>query len=328
VVIGRFRNRSGAGRVERDGMAVEAARGRFIVEESPEIVLVLDAEDVIVAASRRARDLLHVVDGQRVPPELLREDAERVPVVIPYGVGGRQERLVYLSSRSGELAAYEELRAGFTAAVSHELRTPLARLLVLLETAELPGADAAEVIAQARAEVGNMGELIDDVLFLSELETGREVVALGTTSACPVLEEVAEDVRERAARAGVRVVVECEPGLELPLRQRMLRVIAENLAENAIRYAGEGTTFALRARRWGGEILLTGADSGAGVPDEDLARLFERFYRTDRARSSRGTGLGLAIVKHIVVSAGGTVEATRSPEGGLAITCRFPASPN
>jgi signal transduction histidine kinase len=328
VVIGRFRKRRGANGIDRDGMGVEAARGRFIVEESPEIVLVLDANDVIVASSRRARDLLHVIEGQPVPPELLREDAARLPVVIPYAVDGQQERLVYLSSRSGELAAYEELRAGFTAAVSHELRTPLARLLVLLETAELPGTDAAEIIAQARAEVGNIGELIDDVLFLSELETGREVVALGTTSACPVLAEVAEEVRERALRAGVRVVVECEPGLELPLRQRMLRVIAENLTENAIRHAGEGTTFALRARRWNGEILLTGADSGAGVPDEDLARLFERFYRTDRARSSRGTGLGLAIVKHIVVSAGGTVEATRSPEGGLTITCRFPGSPN
>ncbi len=307
-------------------MAVAAARGRFLIEESPEIVLVLDDAGMIVASSRRARDLLHVTEGETVSGELLRDDAERVPVVIPYAVGGQQERLVYLSSRSGELAAYEELRAGFTAAVSHELRTPLARLLVLLETAELPGADAGEVLAQAQAEVGNIGELIDDVLFLSELETGREVVALGTTPACPVLQEVADEVAERATRAGVRVVVECEPGLELPLRQRMLRVIATNLAENALRYAGEGATFALRARRWGrDELLLVGADSGVGVPDDDLPRLFERFYRTDRARSSRGTGLGLAIVKHIVVSAGGTVEATRSPEGGLTVTCRFPA---
>src|SRR4029077_9341177 len=102
---------------------------------------------------------------------------------------------------SGELAAYEELRAGFTAAVSHELRTPPARLLVVLETAELPGADARTVIAQAQAEVGQIGELIDDVLFLSELETGREVVSLGTTRACPVLEEGEEDGRGRAQRA-------------------------------------------------------------------------------------------------------------------------------
>jgi signal transduction histidine kinase len=305
-------------------MAVEAARGRFLVEESPEMVLVLDEDDVVVAASRRARDsLAAVVEGEQVPPQLLQEDATRVPVVIPYQVDGRTERLVYLSSRSGELAAYEELRAGFTAAVSHELRTPLARLLVLLETAELPGADARDVIAQAQAEVGQIGELIDDVLFLSELETGREVVSLGTTPACPVLHEVVDEATDRAARAGIRIELECDEGVEVPVRPRMLRVVASNLVENALRYAGEGTTFTLAARREDGRVMVVGSDDGPGVAAEDLRRLFERFYRADRARSSRGTGLGLAIVKHIAVSAGGTVEASETPRGGLTITCRF-----
>ena len=325
MVIGRFRKGRNGDDPEQDAMAVAATRGRFLIEESPEIVLVLDEDDVVVAASRRARDLLHdVIEGRAVPPALLRDDAERVPVVMAYEVEGRHERLVYLSSHSGELAAYEELRAGFTAAVSHELRTPLARLLVLLETAELPGAETRELIAQARSEVGQIGELIDDVLFLSELETGREVVSLGTTPACPVLREVADEIAERATRAGVRVLVECEEGVELPLRPRMLRVIAANLAENALRYAGEGTTFTLRAQRAGDLVLLEGSDDGPGVSDEDLPRLFERFYRADRARSSRGTGLGLAIVKHIAVSANGTVEASRTAGGGLTVTCAFP----
>jgi two-component system phosphate regulon sensor histidine kinase PhoR len=325
VVIRRFRSGRRPRDPEQHGMAVEAARGRFLIEESPELVLVLDQDDIVVVASRRARDLLDgVAEGEPVPPDLLRDDAERVPVVIPYQVDGRQERLVYLSSRSGELAAYEELRAGFTAAVSHELRTPLARLLVLLETAELPGTNAREVIAQARAEVSQIGELIDDVLFLSELETGREVVSLGTTRAAPVLRDVVEEVADRAARAGVRIALECEEDLEVPVRPRMLRVVASNVVENALRYAGEGTTFTLSARRDGDRTLVTGADNGSGVAAEDLPRLFERFYRADRARSSRGTGLGLAIVKHIVVAAGGTVEATETPGGGLTITCAFP----
>ena len=95
--------------------------------------------------------------------------------MVPYEVGGRRERLVYVRG-TGDLAAYEELRAGFTAAVSHELRTPLARLLALLETALLPDADREPLIEQARAEVGQIGELIDDILFLSELESGRELV--------------------------------------------------------------------------------------------------------------------------------------------------------
>jgi signal transduction histidine kinase len=324
VVIRRFLSGSRARDLEEGYMAVEAARGRFLVEESPEMVLVLDEYDVVVASSRRARDSLSaVVEGEPVPPELLREDAARVPVVIPYQVDGRTERLVYLSSRSGELAAYEELRAGFTAAVSHELRTPLARLLIMLETAELPGADTRAVVAQARAEVGQIGELIDDVLFLSELETGREVVSLGTTPACPVLRDVVAEAGDRAARAGVRLVLECDDQVEIPVRPRMLRVVASNLLENALRYAGEGTTFTLAARREGDRTVLVASDDGPGVAAEDLPRLFERFYRADRARSSRGTGLGLAIVKHIAAAAGGTVEASETPGGGLTITCAF-----
>ena len=94
---------------------------------------------------------------------------------------GHRERLVYLGR--GDSHAYEELRAGFTAAVSHELRTPLARLLVLLETALLPGEDPRELVEEARREVEQVAELIDDVLFLSELETGRAVVALGSSGA-------------------------------------------------------------------------------------------------------------------------------------------------
>jgi len=219
----------------------------------------------------------------------------------------------------GDLAAYEELRAGFTASVSHELRTPLARLLALLETATLPGANAEDLIEQAQDEVRQIGELIDDVLFLSELESGRELVALGSTVALPILQEVVAGLADRGARAGLTLRAEGDPDVELPLRPRMIRVIAGNLAENAIRYAGPGTTFTLSLRP--GELVA--ADDGVGVAEDDLPRLFERFYRADRARASRGTGLGLAIVKHIANSAGGTVEAKSELGGGLTIRVSF-----
>ena len=117
--------------------------------------------------------------------------------------------------------------------------------------------------------------------------------------------------------------VEAAASLELPLRQRMLEVVAKNLAENSIRYAGAGTTCTLAARQGGDEVVLSVRDDGAGVSAEDLPRLFERFYRGDRARASRGTGLGLAIVKHVVGAAGGTVEALRPAGGGLEIRCTF-----
>jgi signal transduction histidine kinase len=220
---------------------------------------------------------------------------------------------------------YEELRIGFTAAVSHELRTPLARLLALIEGAMLPGTDPRAALEQARGEVERMDELIDDVLFLSELETGREVVSLGTTTAAPVVREVLESLAESAERAGVTFRVEVEDqALELPLRARMLRVVAENLAQNAIRHAGEGATSVVTLGREEAGRLLAVADDGGGVAAADLPRLFERFYRADRARATRGSGLGLAIVKHVVEAAGGTVEAAAEPGHGLTVRCLFP----
>ncbi len=224
-----------------------------------------------------------------------------------------------------ELSAYEELRAGFTAAVSHELRTPLARLLVVLESASLPGADVNDLLEQARNEVEQASELIDDVLFLGELETGREVVSLGRTRALPLLREVAAALADRASHSEVTLQVTGGEEVELPLRPRMLRVVVENLVANAIRYAGPGSTCRVSVTNAGGVSVLAVSDDGTGVDSAELGRLFERFYRADTARSSRGTGLGLAIVKHIVTSAGGSVEASGAPGRGLEIVCRFPA---
>jgi two-component system, OmpR family, phosphate regulon sensor histidine kinase PhoR len=318
-----FSGRAGGGRTaggeDLEELRVQAQRARMLVEESREMLLVLDGENRVIAASRAARRGLEgIVEGQPVPPELIESGGRREPLLVPYEVDGRREAILYLSP-PGELAAYEELRAGFTAAVSHELRTPLARLLALLETAALPGGDLDALVDQARGEVEQIRELIDDVLFLSELETGRAVVALGATRALPIVQQVLARLGEQAERADVALRAEGDPDAELPLRPRMLRVVVENLAANAIRYAGPGATFTIRIGP--GELLAS--DDGVGVSGEDLPRLFERFYRADRARGSRGTGLGLAVVKHIVVAGGGTVDALGGPGQGLTIRCLF-----
>ena len=298
----------------------DAVRGQVLLEESREAVAVLDADGVVLAASRRARQSLGVREGSRLSPELLQGDQA---LVVPYAVDGAEERLVYLS-QAGDLAAYEELRSGFTAAVSHELRTPLARLLSLLELASLPGEDVAGLVEQARREIDQIRELIDEVLFLAELESGTRVVSLGAEPVLPVLHEVAGELEEQAARAGVALHVEGDPAAAAEVRPRMMRVVVRNLAENAIRYAGPGANAFLSVHREDGEVVLRVVDDGAGVGQADLLRLFERFYRADRSRASRGTGLGLAIVKHVVASAGGTVEAHGERGRGLEIRCAFP----
>jgi two-component system phosphate regulon sensor histidine kinase PhoR len=289
----------------------ELDRVRALVASLDEGVIVLDSERRLVAASPAAVAALgDGTPGRRVAEEALLVDP--APLVL------------YLADLP-ELSAYQELRAGFTAAVSHELRTPLTRLLVLLESTTLPGADTEDLVEQARQEIQQARELIDDVLFLGELETGREVVSLGRTIALPILEEIGHAYEDRAEHSEVTVVVSGDPSVELPLRPRMIRVIAENLLQNAIRYAGPGSTCRLSLEAHGtGEVLVV-EDDGAGVRESELPRLFERFYRADQARTSRGTGLGLAIVKHVVTSAGGTIEAFSAPGQGLRIVCRFSA---
>jgi signal transduction histidine kinase len=298
----------------------DALRGQILLEESREAVVVLDGSDRVLAASRRARQALGVREGDELRADLLESEQA---LVVPYSIEGRQERLVYISE-TGDLAAYEELRSGFTAAVSHELRTPLARLLALLEQAGLPGEDVDALVERARGEIDQIRELIDEVLFLAELESGTRVVSLGAEPVLPVLHEVAAELEEHAARAGVALHVEGEPEATAEVRPRMLRVVAHNLAENAIRYAGPGANATLSARRENGNTILSARDDGVGVAESDLPRLFERFYRADRSRASRGTGLGLAIVKHVVASAGGTVEARGGTGRGIEIRCTFP----
>ena len=279
---------------------------------SHEPIVVLDSERRIVAVSEAAgRALGGAEPGKRLDEEL---------------AAAHPHLLVLFLESPPELPAYQELRAGFTAAVSHELRTPLARLLVLLESAALPGSDVAELTEQARQEVEQARELIDDVLFLGELETGREVVALGRTQAKPIVEEIVASLADRADDAEISLEVRADSRVELPLRPRMLRVVLENLLANAIRYAGPGSTCSVELANPADGPVLTVSDDGKGVDASDLPRLFERFYRGDQARTSRGTGLGLAIVKHVVTSAGGEVEATSEPGQGLEIRVRFPRS--
>jgi signal transduction histidine kinase len=198
-------------------VVTDEERAATLVAAVSERVIVLDSERRLVAASPAAHELL----GGIAPGTRVGED-----------VGGA---LVLFVGDLPELSAYQELRAGFTAAVSHELRTPLARLLVLLESATLPGARIDDLVERARQEVQQARDLIDDVLFLGELETGRAVVSLGRTRALPVLREVAAGLADRAEHAQVTLDVSGGDEIDVPIRPRMLRVVAENLIANAIR---------------------------------------------------------------------------------------------
>ena len=293
---------------------------RALLEYGELVAFVLDDEKKLVDASDRARELFPDLEsGCELPETVELANARRAR----YWQGDERRTLIVAPLVDQE--AYEELRIGFTAAVSHELRTPLARLLMLLEAIERKPEEAVSISRQAQREVEQMDELLNDVLFLSELESGREVVSFGSAPAMPVLEEVATELSDRADLAGVSLSVEGDPALELPLRPRMLAVVARNLVTNAIRYAGIGAKCKLSVSKTSaGELELTVSDNGAGVAVEHLLRLFERFYRADEARSSKGSGLGLAIVKHVIGAGGGSVSASGGPGRGLTVRCTFP----
>ena len=197
-----------------------------------------------------------------------------------------------------------------------------------------PGADIQALIDHARAEVEHAGALIDEILFLSELESGKEVVALGRTNALPVLEQVVEELESPAARAGVVLRASGDPSVDLPLRPRMLRIIAENLAENAIRYAGHGATFTLSVTREGGSNVLAAADDGIGVGERPAAAvraLLARRCRTGlarhrprpRDREARDHGSGRHASRQAAIAAAGSRSAVSFRRSG----CRRAMTP-
>ena len=220
--------------------------------------------------------------------------------------------------------AYEALRTAFTAVGVARAADAARAAQGAARFALLPGEDLRGAPRQAREEVGEMTELIDDVLFLSELETGREVVALGETGRAGARDVVAA-LAERAVLADVTIVVrsrtrryECRSAAHAPARRREP---ARELA--AVRGRGRDLHDQPRARERRGRARCP--DNGTGVPDEDVPRLFERFFRSDRARTTRGTGLGLAIVKHVVSPPGGNVEARGGRGRGLDVRCALPS---
>lgn len=221
------------------------------------------------------------------------------------------------------MVAYDELRASFAAAVSHELRTPLARILILLESALLPNADVPGIVDRARQVIRDASLLIEDVLTLSRLETAE---ALGghCTPLLPLARDVVAALVDEAAEGGVTIRLRGNGELCVPARESLMRLLLRNLVDNAIRHAGAGATLTLGVVARGGSVELSAADDGAGVPDEALPRLFERFYRADESRASTGSGLGLAIVKHVAVAVGGRVEARAASGRGLVVTCTLP----
>ena len=210
----------------------------------------------------------------------------------------------------------ESVRKEFVANVSHELRTPLSLIKgyveTLLDGAKDDPAVATRFLQTIEKHADRLSFLIEDLLTISQLESGAVALNLQPLDLRDQVEQVAGELAARAAERGVRVENEVPAGLMASADGDRLQQVLFNLADNAIKYGRQGGQVHLGARRLSdGRIEGWVADDGPGIPEDSIDRVFERFYRVDRARSrdQGGTGLGLSIVKHIIQGHGGEVRA-------------------
>lgn len=306
-----------AGRAALANPAATRLLGR--TPQTAEGLLPLDLREAVRAAraERRPRTAELEVGA---PPRLLRADA----------VPAAEDGAVLLVLRDvTEARRLEVVRRDFVANASHELKTPVASIRAAAETLRTAASEDPEAAARfgerIEREAVRLSRIVSDLLDLSRLETGGEAEAEEVALDALVDDEV-ERVRPAAEEAGVRLAFETEAVPPVRGSARDLALMTRNLLDNAVAYTRAGGRVDVALRREGDEVVLTVADTGIGIPSRDLDRIFERFYRVDRARSREtgGTGLGLSIVRHVVDNHGGSVRVRSELGRGSTFEVRLP----
>ena len=229
----------------------------------------------------------------------------------------------------GRLQGALARQRALVADASHELRTPFAVLRGELELAARPGRSREELAAaveHAGEEAARLARITEQLLFLARSDEDRIQPRLERTAIGPLLTRSAEHAAARARAAGVSVVVDVPAGLVAEVDPDRIREAADNLVDNALRFAPAGTPVVITARADGPHLVIEVGDQGPGFPGEFLPHAFERFARPDtgRARSDGGAGLGLAIVSAIAQAHGGRAGVRNLPGGGAVVTLELP----
>ncbi len=222
----------------------------------------------------------------------------------------------------------DEVRRSFVTNVSHELRTPVGAIAVLAETmsASDDPATIERLGERLTTAAHRLADMIEDLLELSRTE-GDEIAEAEAVAISDVISDVTANLTASAQAVGVDLVVSVEP-VDLVVRgdRRQLRSAVQNLVDNAIKYSDAGGEIRIVARPGGKGVSISVADEGIGIPEADLDRVFERFYRVDaaRRRETGGTGLGLSIVRHVALNHGGDVSAFSVEGEGTTFTIELP----
>jgi two-component system phosphate regulon sensor histidine kinase PhoR len=232
-------------------------------------------------------------------------------IVTPLEEKERAPSLVILQDLT-EMHRLQTMRQEFVGNISHEFRTPLASLRALVETLRdgaVGDPEAAQrFLDMAEREVDSLTQIVQESLELSRIESGRLPLRLSPTDVADLIVPVADRLGPQAERAGLSVSCPLPHGLPQVLADpERIRQVVSNLMHNAIKFTPSGGEIQISAEQVADEVVISVQDTGVGISKEDLPRVFERFYKADRARSKGGTGLGLAIAKHIVQGHGGKI---------------------
>lgn len=336
----------------------QQAQCSAITQNLEEGVLLLDARQRVIFLNEAARGLLKVQDGigrevgeiawgWDLPPlvnEVLAQRAGSLTQLIVRDDRAFQARVCSLPtsapvasliilSEATELQRLGRIRRDLVANVSHELRTPITTLNLLAETLsnELPADDsmARDLLAKLRGQIDLLHQLTTEMMDLSMIESGQMPLKLVETDVAELVDEALKLLRPQAERKQMTLIIQIPPGLRALADVAGVRKVVSNLLHNAIKFTPPHGSITLQALREGDNVQVDVADTGIGIPARDLPRIFERFYKVDRARTSgesRGTGLGLAIAKHIVEGHGGKIWAESVEGKGSTFHFTLPAA--
>ena len=229
-----------------------------------------------------------------------------------------------------EIEHFDQSRSQFVSNASHELKTPLTTMKILLENLiyqpDMPAELRGEFMQDMNHEIDRLTNVVTDLLTLTQADSHETALHPERVDLSALIEESLHLLRPAAEKRGQtlnadvapRLIADCDPG--------KMRQIVTNLVDNALKYTPDGGEITVRLADQGETVLLTVADNGVGIPEEDQAHIFDRFYRVDKARSraTGGTGLGLAIVRQMVTMHGGEITVASAPGKGSAFTVTLP----
>jgi two-component system, OmpR family, phosphate regulon sensor histidine kinase PhoR len=314
------------------------ARINAMIDAPPHVLLVLDQNSVVVRANNRAGELLgpqlvgktaieatrsHEIDSV-IQQTLSAQQIEERPVtwnarpyfarVVPIGDGGA---VLALEDQSDRLRS-DRMRRDFVANISHELRTPLASVRLLIETLLAGAKDEPEIatrmLNQMLGEIDSITQLAQELLDLSLIEAGQMPMQVTRADLGEIAAEQIIHYEPMAQQKQLSVKNDVAEDVIVEVDRKLIGRVLGNLIHNAIKFTPDQGRITIGTTPADGKIKVSVADTGAGIPQEDLPRIFERFYKVDRARGKSGTGLGLAIARHVVEAHGGRIWA-ESVEG-------------